>query len=354
MLPTSGAYNFQSIPIDLIIREGFENIGITGDFVEPQKLESAKTSLNLLLLDWINRGVKLWTLKTDYLSLITNQGKYTLANYVNNMTQVNLRTSVRQLNGVAAASGGGVAANAFDGNPATFCDAGVNGNISYDYGVNVTQQINFVGIQSNATSIYTLLVEVSQDDINWLLLYAIPTQTFEAGVIVWFDIPAPILARAYRIREIGGSNLRIQELYFNNTIFDTPMSAVSKYEYLTYPYKAQSGTPSVYYLDRQYSAPILTIWPTPLANYNCIQYTYEKKMQDIGSSYLSNTIEIPALFYPPLIWGLSWRLAIKYNPAQAELLKNEYEQSYNNADIENTESVPINIEVDYMGRGSYL
>ena len=51
MLPTSGTFNFQSIQIELIIREAFERIGILGEFVEPQKLDSAKRSIDLLLLD---------------------------------------------------------------------------------------------------------------------------------------------------------------------------------------------------------------------------------------------------------------------------------------------------------------
>jgi len=32
MLPTSGTFNFQSIQIELIIREAFEKVGIPGEF----------------------------------------------------------------------------------------------------------------------------------------------------------------------------------------------------------------------------------------------------------------------------------------------------------------------------------
>src|SRR4051812_24239627 len=171
MLATSGTFNFQSVQIELIIREAYERIGISGDMIEPLKLESAKRSIDLLLLDWMNKSVNLWTLRTAYLGLVTGQGQYTLSETVSNIFQVNLRTSTRQLNGTPASSSGGVAANAFDGNPLTACiQNAANGNISYDYGAGVTQQVNFVGVRSNQTRTYTLAVETSLDNVNWTVL----------------------------------------------------------------------------------------------------------------------------------------------------------------------------------------
>ena len=49
MPSTSGTYDFQSIEVELIIREAFERIGISGEFIEPIKLDSAKRSINFLL-----------------------------------------------------------------------------------------------------------------------------------------------------------------------------------------------------------------------------------------------------------------------------------------------------------------
>ncbi len=269
MLPTSGTFNFQSIQIELIIREAFERIGILGEFVEPQKLDSAKRSIDFLLLEWMNKSVNLWTLESSYLPLVTSQTQYTLPVTVSNIIQANLRTSTRQLNGLANSSNGGVAAEAFDGNPLTACTQNAqNGNISYDYGVGETQQINFVGIQSNVDTTYNIIVESSVDNMNWLTLIASSSLNFVKGVNVWFDVPIPIDARAYRIRETAGATLDIEEIYFNNNILDIPISNVSRYEYFTYPNKKLEARPSVYYLDRQIT-PILNLWPTPSNEYNC-------------------------------------------------------------------------------------
>jgi hypothetical protein len=303
-------------------------------------------------LEWTNRRVNMWTRETAYLSLVTNQGQYILPNSVNDIIQANLRTSTRQLNGTPAASSGN-AANAFDGNPATSCiQTAADGNISYDYGAGVTQQINFIGIQSNANETYTLRFDFSQDNNTWVPLFNIPAQTYTTGITSWFDVPAPLDARAYRIVETGGKTLNIQELYFNNNVYDMPLSNISRDEYITLPYKQQQGRPSIYYLDRQLGEPTLNIWQTPSGDYNCIQYSYQRMMQDVGSLY-TNTVDIPSQFYPPLIWGLSWRLAIKFKPELADRFKAQYEESLKYASDDNSESVPLNIYPDYSGREYY-
>lgn len=345
MLPTSGTFNFQSIQIELIIREAYERIGILGEFVEPQKLDSAKRSINLLLLEWMNKSINLWTLESSYLPLVTAQAQYRLPIIVSNIIQANLRTSTRQLNGIATSSNAGVAANAFDGNPLTACTQNAaNGNISYDYGAGVTQQINFVGVQSNVNRTYSLIIESSVNNIDWLPLIAFSPLDFVAGVNVWIDVPTPIDARVYRIRETGGTTLDIQEIYFSNNILDMPISNVSRYEYLTYPNKRLQGRPSIYYLDRQI-IPVLNLWPTPSNQYNCLQYSYKQMIQDAGAFY-TNALQIPSRFYPALIWGLSYQLALKYNPQIAGTLKGEYEQSFNLATVSDSESINISIRGD--------
>lgn len=355
MPTTSGTYNFQSIQVEIIIREAFERIGILGEFVESLKLDSARRSINFLLLSWMDKTINLWTLQSTYLPLVTGQRQYELPNIVSNIIQANLRTSTRQLDGTPQTNttntydnaGGGNAANAFDGNSTTACTQNaVNGNISYDFGylapnlTNATQYITFIGIQSNSDTLYSIVVEYSQDTINWSSLFTITPQDFITGVNAWFDVPTPILARAYRIRETGGATLDIQEIYFNNNTVDFAISDVSKYEYNTYPNKYLQSRPSVYYLDRQIT-PILNLWPTPSPQYNCLFYSYKKMMQDVG--LYTQTIEIPSRFYPALVWGLSWQLALKFKPDIADMMEAKYEQSFNTATSEDSESINISI-----------
>jgi hypothetical protein len=308
----------------------------------------------------MNKSVNLWTLQTSYLPLITNQGQYIFDNIVGDIIQANLRTSTRQLNGIPQSNttdtydgnGGGTAANAFDGNPVTRCSQNSqNGNISYDYGVGVTQQINFIGIQTYTSNRpYSLVLEASQDTTNWFNVFTLPAlYPYVANKIAWFDIPIPINARAYRIRETAGYILDIEELYFNNNIFDLPISSVSRYEYYTYPNKKLQGRPNVYYLDTQID-PILNIWPVPSSQYNCLQYIYKKMIQDVG--LFTNSLQIPQRFYQAMVWGVAYHMALKYNPQIASIMLSEYDKSFAIAAAEDTEVTPIRIYADYS-KGYY-
>ncbi len=338
---TSGTYNFQSVEVELLIRDAFEQIGVLPEFITPQKLESARRSINLLLLEWMNKTTNLWTLQSEFLSLNEFQIKYSLEKYVLDITELNLRTSNRELSGSPASSNGGIALNAFNGDNTTACtqDA-ADGNISYDYGVGNTQKITFIGVTSNDDTEYSLAIEYSLDNVNWENLKTIPKQLYKKGKLVWFDITAPVNAQAYRIQETGRATLNIQEIYFNNNVLDTVMSGVSRDEYLQMPQKNITGRPSIFYFDRTIT-PSLYIWPAPTQYYNAIDYSYKKAMQDVG--LYTNTLEIPARFYPALVAGLSFKLALKFNNQIAEMLNQEYQNIFNLATIEDSEDVIFSI-----------
>ncbi len=363
MLPTSGTYNFQSVQIELLIREAYERIGITGEFLDTLKLESARRSINLLLIEWMEKTTNLWSLQTSYLSLIPGQFQYNLSANLLDIVQVNLRNSTRQISPVGLAqsnkttsydnAGGGVPANAFNGDITAGCiQTELAGNISYDFGINNpgpqqtinTPIITFIGIQSNVTKLNTITVERSNGDpadaTSWIPIITIPTQVYIEGVTEWFDVKSPAAARYYRIRETEQVTLNIRQIFNNNNTFDFNISNVSRYEYGTYPNKYLQSRPNVYYLDRQI-APILNIWPAPAPQYNCLSYSYKKMLQD--ATFYTDTIEIPAKMYPALIWGLTYYLALKFNPPLAEMAEGKYERSFASSIKEDTEDTDISI-----------
>lgn len=356
---TSGTYNFQSIEVELLIREAFEKIGILGEYVEAQKLESARRSINFILLDWMNRSVNLWTIKGEYLGLIPGKRQYVLQPNVNDIIQANVRSFTRLLEGTAQSNfgntydalGGGTALNAFDDNDLTSCIQTVSdSNISYDYGANVSQYVTFVGFVSSLLNspsrTYELIIEANRGDptilANWYPILTLPRTEYVSGISYFFDIDIPADNRAYRLRSINNSdNLNINEFYIGNNTIDVSMTNVSHYDYNLYPNKFLQSRPSVYYLDRQAASPILNIWPTAQKQYKCLFYSYMKMMQDAG--LYTNTVDIPARLYPALVWGLSWQLAIKFNPQLSDMMKAEYEQSFATATTEDSESVKITI-----------
>lgn len=345
-MSTSGTYNFGSPQNVEIITDAYERAGVLPDFITQQKIETALRSINFILQAWVNKGLNLFTVKQGMISLNNGQTAYTLPNNGIDILEATVRTSSRNLGGTPASSAGGVAAYAFDGNPLTACtQTAPNGNISYNWGAG-NYAISMLGVTSFLTLPYTLVAEFSFDGLTWTTGLTIPTQTFNQNQLTWFVVPVPIPASNFRIRETGGSTLNISELYFNTNINDRIINRASRSEYIAYPNKTQTGTPSTFWVDRQIN-PVVYIYLTPDGTYNNMFYTYTRQIQDIGA--LTDTAEIPARFLDALTAELAFRLAIKESKFdKAPLLKSESNEAYTIAGMEDRERVPLRIYGDYM------
>ena len=77
-MATSGTYSF-SMDIDEVIQEATEMIG--GETTLGEEPRSARRSINLLLQDWQNRGIQLWTVGATAVTVTTSTTAYSLADH---------------------------------------------------------------------------------------------------------------------------------------------------------------------------------------------------------------------------------------------------------------------------------
>ena len=75
-MAVSGTYNF-NLDIDQVIQEAMEMIG--GEETLGHEPASARRSINLMLKDWQNRGVLLWTTETTAVTVTSSVGSYSLS-----------------------------------------------------------------------------------------------------------------------------------------------------------------------------------------------------------------------------------------------------------------------------------
>ena len=75
-MSTSGTYDF-SMDIDEVIQEAMEMIG--GEPTLGHEPKSARRSINLLLSDWQNRDIMLWTAETSVFTVSVSTTTYSLA-----------------------------------------------------------------------------------------------------------------------------------------------------------------------------------------------------------------------------------------------------------------------------------
>lgn len=274
-------------------------------------------------------------------------------------------------NNISAFSSSGNAANAFGnsfvnplivGNIVPCSQTQANGYIVYDYGapisppsipdfsvnINYNPIINFVGISSAANINYTLVIEGSNSVANininnpleWTNLSPpVTTRKFTANITEWYNLVNANPYRYYRIRETANAILNITNIQFNNSIVDTTMTEIPRYQYNVIPDKFVVTHPTVFYVDYQLN-PTLTVWQVPSTQYKCMFYSAQEMIQT-GVNY-TDTLQIPSLFYDCVRFGLAADLAIKYQRMDKyDALYKRYETSLIKATVKNKEEQPL-------------
>ena len=122
---------------------------------------------------------------------------------------------------------------------------------------------------------------------------------------------------------------------------DLPLSRFSVSQYATIPSKKTEGRPVNIYIDKQRSAPVAYLWPTPDKVYT-LAYQRIRRIEDTGGVGSTNP-DVPARFLPALVSGLAFRISQKYPEAFARSpeLKQEYEFQWDLAQQEDRDRASV-------------
>lgn len=359
----SNTYSFGiNTQLDDLFREAYERIGIIGNDQTPLNITSALMSANLELSSWPGRGLNLWLIQRQMISIFPNQPQYTLPLNTVRILEVSAIQPTRLNQGGTAFSSSGVAANCFDPTQTAGCiQTAPNGTIGYNYGPPLPNQtspsIIYVGVTSLVSASYTLQVQASLDNINWQTVYVSPLQSYLPGQITWFVIEQSLNAQYWQIIETGGATLQIQQIYFDQPTLVGPgdrlLSALSRSEYIAIATKMNTGYPSGYYFD-QTIIPTLSLWPVPsITDVNglntpgsqAILYTQYRYAQDVTQMF--QNAELPQRFYDALVAGMATRLSMKFAPDKYPLMKQESMEAYQVAAATDFENVTLRFQPDF-------
>lgn len=125
----------------------------------------------------------------------------------------------------------------------------------------------------------------------------------------------------------------------NNTDFE--VQRISRGDYVTLPNKTTQGRPSQYYLDRQIT-PQLNLWAVPENSTDQIIYYYVRRIEDADT--LVNTTDMPFRFYPCMVAGLAYYMAVKRTPERIQMLKTIYEEEFQRAADEDQGRTPLKLQ----------
>ena len=101
-MAVSGTYNF-NLDIDEVIQEATEMI--CGEDTLGHEPASARRSINLMLKDWQNRGILLWTTNTTLVTVSVSTTAYDLSSNVINALQLSKNIGCKSI-GLSGKSGG--------------------------------------------------------------------------------------------------------------------------------------------------------------------------------------------------------------------------------------------------------
>jgi hypothetical protein len=308
---TTATYSFD---IDQIINKAFRRLG--GEQVTGLELRSAKQQLNLIGMNWGNKGINLWTVEQVLLNTVQGKTSYQLESDTIDVLEMSRRSVTRVLSGTAASSAGGTASLAFDGDFSTSCtQTSANGNISYVYSSDTF--IQQFGIRFNTAGTYELVWEASDDSFSTILASTpIDSKAYEANVTYWFYPTDIVSTTDYRVRETGGATLDVEEVYFVNNLSDIPLSRIARDEYINQVNKQSQGDPVQFYIERLRDGPVLYIWPlSNTTESTVLVFNRMRRIKDFTS--YSGLVDMPARFVPALISQLAYDMSLERTDVDA-------------------------------------
>lgn len=130
---------------------------------------------------------------------------------------------------------------------------------------------------------------------------------------------------------------------------DLMMRRIGYGEYLDIPRKDQTGRPTHFFVNRQRDNPYIYLWPSPENSTDILIFWKMRFVQDAGK--LSNTPDMPRRFWPALVAGLAYYLALnrglQFPMDRLAMLKMEYEDQLTHATEEDRERATLRIVPRY-------
>lgn len=296
---TTSGLNAFNLDLSELVEEAFERCG--QELRTGYDLRTARRSLNILTIEWANRGINLWTIEQGSFPLVTGQIAYPIPTDTIDLLDQVIRT--------------GSGANQVDINitrisESTYATIPTKNAQARPIQVWINRQSG--NTNSVASTVLNGAITATDTIINVLSAASLPSQGYikiDNEVILYQNVSVNQLLNCFRGQ--------------NNTTAVSHLTAASTY---------------------QIFLPNVNVWPTANAPGN--QYTFVywrlRRVQDGGGGV--NTQDIPFRFIPAMVAGLAYYLSLKLpnmDMNRAIGLKADYEQQFQLAADEDREKAAI-------------
>ena len=301
-MTTTGMTAF-NLDMNDLIEEAFERCGL--ELRTGYDFRTARRSLNLLTIEWANRGINLWTIEEGQIPLVTGQITYPIPVDTIDLLSTVVRT--------------GSDTNQVDINISRISEDTYS-TIPNKNATGRPIQV-WINRQSGNTSTSTVYLAASISSSDTTISVSSVQDLAATGYI-------QIDNEVIMYQNVNSSTNQLLNCFRgqNNTTAAAHIATTSPRNYLSIPL-----------------LPNINVWPTPNSggNYTFI-YWRLRRIQDAGSGVVIN--DIPYRFIPCMVAGLAYYLSMKLSgvdPQRVMALKMDYDQQWDLASQEDREKAAI-------------
>jgi hypothetical protein len=299
-MTTTGSTAF-NLDMNDLIEEAFERCGL--EVRSGYDFRTARRSLNLLTIEWANRGINLWTVEQGQIVMNTQQALYALPVDTIDILDASTRTN--------------------------------NGSQSNQTDINLSRisEPTYMTIPNKNTTGRPIQMWVNRQSGGTSNI----AQTTLVGGIDADDTTITVASVA-NLPTQGFVNIGSETIAYQNIVGNQIVNA----------WRGQNGTTAAAHLTGvdvfNNQLPCINVWPTPNppGNQYTLVYYRMRRIQDAGTGV--RTQDIPFRFIPCMVAGLAYHLSVKIpgvDPNRMPMLKAEYEQQFQLAAEEDREKAAI-------------
>jgi len=297
-MTTTGTTAF-NLDLNDLVEEAFERAGL--ELRTGYDLRTARRSLNLLTIEWANRGINLWTIEQGQIPMVTGQACYAFpVDTIDLLDQV-IRT---------------------------------NNGTSNQIDINITRisESTYSTLPNKLTQGRPIQVWINRQTGLTNPTTAVLTANVTSSATTIDVSDASLLASN------GFINLESETIYYANVTDNQLINCA----------RGQNGTTAASHLvtTTVYTSnlPSINVWPTPNSPGSQYMFVYWRlrRLQDAGNGVTEQ--DIPFRFLPCMVSGLAYYIAMKkpeVDPNRVMALKALYEEQFQLAADEDREKAAI-------------
>jgi hypothetical protein len=297
-MTTTGTTAF-NLDLNDLVEEAFERAGL--ELRTGYDLRTARRSLNLLTIEWANRGINLWTIEQGQIPMVTGQACYAFpVDTIDLLDQV-IRT---------------------------------NNGTSNQIDINITRisESTYSTLPNKLTQGRPIQVWINRQTGLTNPTTAVLTANVTSSATTIDVSDASLLASN------GFINLESETIYYANVTDNQLINCA----------RGQNGTTAAAHLVNTIvytsNLPSINVWPTPNSPGSQYMFVYWRlrRLQDAGNGVTEQ--DIPFRFLPCMVSGLAYYIAMKkpeVDPNRVMALKALYEEQFQLAADEDREKAAI-------------